>query len=86
MDANTGDHIEGVDYRVRPPAHEHMPMFDMLPPIVRAALREAAFDYDHTVIFRAMRNGWSAEQMAAAIRSDNRELLNLAYAEKGLDL
>lgn len=83
-EGNTGEYVAGVGYRPRPPADEHMPMFDMLPPAVRAALREAHFDFDHTAIFRAMRNGWSERQVVEAIRADDREMLTLAYQERGL--
>ena len=79
---NTGEFIDGMKYSVRPSPTEHMPIFDILPPAVRAALRDAPCDIDHTWVFREMRLGASAHAVVAAIEQLGRDFLAIAERDR----
>lgn len=54
---SNGGSAGGAPTNPKPPAAEVMMHFDILPPIVRAAIREAALDWDTIAIARALSKG-----------------------------
>ncbi len=82
--ANRGDRIGGVKYSNggSSPA-ERMQAFDMLPKKLRRAIADAPYNFDTIEIARWLRDGLAPTRAEIHVLMTSRQIVELAYAERG---